>query len=191
MNSHVGGCVARSFAILHWAGLFYLRLVFYLWLVFVASSVFCLQLKVSLVFFAHGWIFSPTVENHFGLLVAAPPRLEIGIGLFFTWWFPHHKQKRRTASNKTSTVSKKDASFCICVWKATMLVLSVHVCILQCIGPAGCCPFVFVRRWPQSRRTPGLCKGSHCQSGQGFLPMSSELAWQSLCGGWPWYKGRH
>ena len=103
-----------------WVGLFYLRVcLFYLRLVFVAYG----QLAWS--FLLTVWSFLLTVEIRFGLFCLRFPRLrklglvffaygsprpEIGFGLFCLR-FPHCKWKRRTVSKKTSTVSKKDASF--------------------------------------------------------------------------------
>ena len=98
-------------------GLFHLRLgLFYLRLVFVTyGGLFCLRLKFGLVFFAYGG------KSVWSFLLTVPPVQKIGFGLFCLQ-FPHRKQKRRTVSKKTSTVSKKDASFFFAfVWK-----LSVH-----------------------------------------------------------------
>ena len=96
---------------------FYLRLgLVCLRLVFVTyGCLFCLRLKFGLVFFAYGgnlvWSFVLTVENRLGLFyLRFPSSRKLGL-VFFCLRFPYRKQKRRTVSKKTSTVSKKDASF--------------------------------------------------------------------------------
>ena len=92
--------------ILIWGGLFYLRLgLFYLRLVSVTyGGLFCLRLKFGLVFFAYGG------KSVWSFLLTVPLVQKNGFGLFYLR-FPYCKQKRRTVSKKTSTVSKKEASY--------------------------------------------------------------------------------